>query len=90
MLMLKGEKSLNYNQFIRADNEQEVEKKILEIIYLEFKNFTCHEVNGVSKSTIIQKYLEERQKNERFFETLRLQHTNKPPHKTSAVSAVRQ
>lgn len=60
MLVLKGQKAINYAKFIKAENEQEVEKKILEIIYLEFKNFTSYEVNGISKTEIIKNYLSER------------------------------
>jgi hypothetical protein len=69
MLVLKGEKALNYSRFVKAENEQEVERKILELIYMEFKNFTEYEVNGISKVEIIKRYLEEREKNERFFES---------------------
>ena len=34
MLVLKGENVASYSQFVRAPNEQEVERKILELIYL--------------------------------------------------------
>jgi hypothetical protein len=67
MLVLKGENFSNYSQFLRMNNEQEVERRILEMIHLEFKNFKQFEVNGISKVDIIKKYLEEREKNERFY-----------------------
>jgi hypothetical protein len=34
LVVLKGEDLSNYGQFIRADNEEDVERKILELIYL--------------------------------------------------------
>lgn len=38
-MVLKGEDLSNYSQFIRAEKEEDVERKILELIYLQFKNF---------------------------------------------------
>lgn len=69
MLVLKGENFSNYSQFLRMNDEQEVERRILEMIHLEFKNFKQFDVNGISKVDIIKKYLEEREKNERFYES---------------------
>jgi hypothetical protein len=63
LVVLRGEDLSNYSQFVRADNEEDVERKMLELIYLEFKNFKVLEINGFSKVEIIKKYLYEREKN---------------------------
>ena len=42
---------------MRTENENEIEKKILELIYTDFKNFKSLEVNGMKKIDIIKKYL---------------------------------
>lgn len=34
LVVLKGEDLSSYSQFIRADNEEDVERKILELIYM--------------------------------------------------------
>lgn len=84
MLVLKGEKFIDYSQFIRAENRQEVEKKILELIYLHFAHFQEYEVNGISKVEIIQRYLQEREKNERFYESYAIRNQLPDNQKPSA------
>lgn len=79
LVVLRGEDVSNPTQFIRADNEEDVERKILELIYLEFKNFKQFEVNGFSKVDIIKKYLEEREKNQRFYETYLIKRSDSKP-----------
>lgn len=60
-----------------------MERKILELIYLQFKNFKEFEVNGFSKVEIIKKYLEEREKNERFYETYLFKKTETAPQRNA-------
>lgn len=68
----------------------------MELIYLQFNGFSQYEVNGVSKVDIVKRYLSEREKNERFFETylLKKDATNpgksKTPTKTKGKEAKTQ
>ena len=43
---------------MQANNQEEVERTILELIYMQFANFKEHEVEGVSKTDIIKTYLQ--------------------------------
>ena len=56
---------LNYREFMEAENREEVEKKILEVVFANEENFETQEIEGVSKAKLLQMFKHERKKNDK-------------------------
>ena len=77
LILIKGEKfyvkegdkiaypMLNYREFMEAENQEEVEKKILEVVFANEENFETLEIEGVSKAKLLQMFKHERKKNDK-------------------------